>query len=965
MGFIAPAAPPVDIEERKRKPHLSRIKPLAQDWAINGFGTPGAVSPPGRSSTWRSTRACSPRRVPARCPSGDAVPGTGGRAPGPGGDRRPARLPRAARPARQGRPSCAARPEMYGLLLLVFLFPLGNMIVASQLVFFCIWLGRGLVQAQPALPVRRLGDDQQHAVEPVASGQGRLYRGLPEDLRPVAAWRPSPAHLGTAIEFTLPLVLLVLPRRDGRHDRRDGDDPLPCPHHLDVPARRAARVEPVHDLQAPVPVRALRVVPFSTLDDPLLIALLVLCRRAHPGRSATSGRTRSRSCRRCATTPATGPRASGCFARTVAPRRSSTARSGKPAPVVVEQLAQRLRSRDRPSCSLDQGLGLPLDALARPGAQRAAAARRRRRRGLPRARGRARGRGRRSAGTSATATSTTSSCSRAVQERCGFAEASCGSSSLEAQPAHVATPALPDLRRRDRPDRGGLDRTSPTWSSGSVAGRVLGVPGATSPSARRAAGSSVERSGRRRLGAQRARMRGRARPRGRRGDRARGGGLDRRRDAHERADAPRPAARPLLGRASDGGGLAVPELARARRARAAVALARGRPRPPARRWRRGHARALARRHRARTRRRRPRLAAAVRGPGERASTPSTRISCVPCSTSRATRSSSRGSACPRRCRRRCSPGSGPSRGPAPCSAVSPPIRSLRCTRPMSAAVGMALTTACHRYGWPVARGGSRAITDALAAVLLAHGGRIETGARVRSLAELPRVDVVVFDLAPGAVADIAADRLPARVARAYRRYRRGPGAFKLDLAVEGGVPWTDEACRRAGTVHAIGSFEEIVAAEREVNRGRMPERPFVLVGQQYLADPERSRGDVHPVWSLRARAARVHGRRRAGAHRPDRALRPGAARAHRRPRVALAGTAAGRQRELRRRRHHHRREHAAAGRSSAHGWPLIRTPPASRGCSSARRPPRRAPGAHGMNGYNAARSALAHLRAHG
>ncbi|HKB50597.1 MAG TPA: FAD-dependent oxidoreductase, partial [Solirubrobacterales bacterium] len=93
------------------------------------------------------------------------------------------------------------------------------------------------------------------------------------------------------------------------------------------------------------------------------------------------------------------------------------------------------------------------------------------------------------------------------------------------------------------------------------------------------------------------------------------------------------------------------------------------------------------------------------------------------------------------------------------------------------------------------------------------------------------------------------ERLPARVARAYRRYRHGPGAFKVDLAVEGGVPWRDPESSRAGTVHAIGSFEEIADSEREVNSGRMPERPFVLVGQQYLADPSRSRGDVHPVWA--------------------------------------------------------------------------------------------------------------------
>ena len=171
------------------------------------------------------------------------------------------------------------------------------------------------------------------------------------------------------------------------------------------------------------------------------------------------------------------------------------------------------------------------------------------------------------------------------------------------------------------------------------------------------------------------------------------------------------------------------------------------------------------------------------------------------------------------------------------------------SHPLSSSVGMALICAGHKYGWPVARGGSRAISDALAAVIGEHGGSFETGRRVTSLSELPAADAVVLDLAPGAVAELAGERLPAHVARAYRRYRHGPGAFKADLAVAGGVPWTNEAARRAGTVHAAGSFAEIAAAEREINRGRMPERPFVLVCQQSLADPTRSSGDVHPVWA--------------------------------------------------------------------------------------------------------------------
>ncbi|MGE5408602.1 MAG: phytoene desaturase family protein, partial [Syntrophothermus sp.] len=169
--------------------------------------------------------------------------------------------------------------------------------------------------------------------------------------------------------------------------------------------------------------------------------------------------------------------------------------------------------------------------------------------------------------------------------------------------------------------------------------------------------------------------------------------------------------------------------------------------------------------------------------------------------------------------------------------------------PLSAAVGMALVCSGHRHGWPVAQGGSGAIAAALAAAISERGGRIETGRPVRSLDELPAADAVVLDLSPPAVLELAGGRLPARIARAFRRFRHGAAAFKLDLAVEGGVPWRQEAARRAGTVHVIGSLEELAAAEREINRGRMPARPFVLVGQQYLADPGRSRGDVHPVWA--------------------------------------------------------------------------------------------------------------------
>lgn len=168
-------------------------------------------------------------------------------------------------------------------------------------------------------------------------------------------------------------------------------------------------------------------------------------------------------------------------------------------------------------------------------------------------------------------------------------------------------------------------------------------------------------------------------------------------------------------------------------------------------------------------------------------------------------------------------------------------------RPMSSAAAVLLIGAGHRHGWPVAIGGSRAISDALAAIVVAHGGEILTGRRVDDLGELPDADVVLLDLAPAAVAGLAGDRMPARIARAFRRYGHGPGTFKIDLAVERGIPWTNAACRRAVIVHAAGPADELAGALRDVDRGHVPTSPFVVVSQQSLADPARARGTLHPV----------------------------------------------------------------------------------------------------------------------
>lgn len=170
-------------------------------------------------------------------------------------------------------------------------------------------------------------------------------------------------------------------------------------------------------------------------------------------------------------------------------------------------------------------------------------------------------------------------------------------------------------------------------------------------------------------------------------------------------------------------------------------------------------------------------------------------------------------------------------------------------RPLSSSVGLMLTAAGHAYGWPVAKGGSQAIANALAARLIELGGTIETGVRVDELAQLTGADVVLLDLAPPAVGQLLGDRLSPRDRKLYAGYRFGPGAFKLDLAVEGGVPWRNPDVAKAGTVHLGGTLQEIARSEADVWSGRMPQRPFVLVGQQYLADPSRSVGDIHPVWA--------------------------------------------------------------------------------------------------------------------
>jgi phytoene dehydrogenase-like protein len=169
-------------------------------------------------------------------------------------------------------------------------------------------------------------------------------------------------------------------------------------------------------------------------------------------------------------------------------------------------------------------------------------------------------------------------------------------------------------------------------------------------------------------------------------------------------------------------------------------------------------------------------------------------------------------------------------------------------RMATAGVALTLGAAAHTVGWPVAVGGSQAIADALATRLRGLGGEIETGRPVSTWTEIPPADIVMFDTAPSAVAAIAGEQIGRR-ARRYRKFRHGPGVFKVDALLSEPIPWTAEEARRAGTVHVGGSYKEIAAAELEVAQGVEPERPFVLVAQPSVADPTRAPGDQQVLWA--------------------------------------------------------------------------------------------------------------------
>ena len=171
------------------------------------------------------------------------------------------------------------------------------------------------------------------------------------------------------------------------------------------------------------------------------------------------------------------------------------------------------------------------------------------------------------------------------------------------------------------------------------------------------------------------------------------------------------------------------------------------------------------------------------------------------------------------------------------------------TRIATAGVALTLGAAAHTVGWPFATGGSGAIVAALAARLESLGGEVKTRTEVREWSDLPEARAVVFDTSTEAAARIAGDRIPRRVARRYRSLRPGPGVFKVDVALSAPIPWTNDDCRRAGTIHVGGAYEEIARAEAQVAVGEHPERPFIVSSQPVVADPSRAPAGTHVFWA--------------------------------------------------------------------------------------------------------------------
>jgi len=169
--------------------------------------------------------------------------------------------------------------------------------------------------------------------------------------------------------------------------------------------------------------------------------------------------------------------------------------------------------------------------------------------------------------------------------------------------------------------------------------------------------------------------------------------------------------------------------------------------------------------------------------------------------------------------------------------------------PFTSAVAMMLQMSAHAVGWPVAGGGSQSIANALVSKLQSLGGEVRCGWNVEALQALPTARACLFDTSPSVLTRIAGEALPPGYTRRLNAYRHGPGVFKVDYALSGPVPWANEACRKAGTVHVGGTIDDIRTSELDAYEGHVNTRPFVLVAQQSVCDPSRAPAGKHTLWA--------------------------------------------------------------------------------------------------------------------
>ena len=174
---------------------------------------------------------------------------------------------------------------------------------------------------------------------------------------------------------------------------------------------------------------------------------------------------------------------------------------------------------------------------------------------------------------------------------------------------------------------------------------------------------------------------------------------------------------------------------------------------------------------------------------------------------------------------------------------------LSLDEPLSAAFGILMAVPAHAVGWPIPRGGAQAITNALCGVLSGLGGKVKTSSRVQSFSALGDYDVILCDLTPRQLIAVGREKLSEGYRRQLERFRYGPGAFKVDYALNAPIPWKAADCSRAASVHLGGGFEEIAASEKAVRNGQHAERPFVLLAQPSLFDSSRAPAGKHTAWA--------------------------------------------------------------------------------------------------------------------